>query len=72
MVAKGATPQQVPPPPVKQAKEASESYVNEASKVKSEVKIEVQGGPEKEQVRKEIEKLIRDNNKEREHVLAQV
>jgi hypothetical protein len=57
---------------VKQAKEASESYVNEASKVKSEVKIEFQGGPEKEQVRKEIEKLIRDNNKEREHVLAQV
>lgn len=40
--------------------------------MKSEVKIEVQGGPEKEQVRKEIEKLIRDNNKEREHVLAQV
>lgn len=72
-MAKGAAnPGTVPPPPVKQTKEQSESFVNEASKVKNEVKIEVQGGPEKEQVRKEIEKLIRDNNKEREHVLAQV
>jgi hypothetical protein len=38
--------------------------------VKSEVKVEVQGGPEKEQIRKEIEKLMRENNKEREHVIA--